>query len=142
MKRRSDVVDVLISNCVLNLSADKRQVWREIARVLRPGGRVAVSDIALTKPLPEAVMNNLRMHSMCISGAVTIEEYVGQVEAVGLGEIDVKHRPVSIKQWQSSADPVVQDALKKMPDGEDLDTYTVSANISARKAAQVAAAAG
>src|SRR6185369_10028536 len=54
-----NTADVIISNCVINLSPDKAQVWREIARVLKPGGRVAVSDLALLKPLPEAVRSDI-----------------------------------------------------------------------------------
>jgi SAM-dependent methyltransferase len=63
-------VDVVISNCVLNLSPDKPRVWREIARVLRPGGRVAVSDLALLRPLPEAVRERYDALVGCIAGAV------------------------------------------------------------------------
>src|SRR3989442_14034601 len=63
-------VDVVISNCVLNLSPDKPQVWREIARVLRPGGRVAVSDLALLKPLPVAVVEMVEALIGCVAGAV------------------------------------------------------------------------
>ncbi|MEL7473344.1 MAG: arsenite methyltransferase, partial [Planctomycetota bacterium] len=62
-------VDVVISNCVINLSTDKRRVWREIARVLKPGGRVALSDLALLKPLPQSVRDDLEALVGCIAGA-------------------------------------------------------------------------
>ena len=65
-------VDVVISNCVLNLSPDKARVWREMARVLRPGGRVAVSDLALLRALPEAIVRDLEALVGCIAGAVLI----------------------------------------------------------------------
>src|SRR3989442_15947591 len=67
-------VDVVISNCVLNLSPDKPQVWREIARVLRPGGRVAVSDLALLKPLPAAIAQMVEALVGCVAGAVEVSE--------------------------------------------------------------------
>ena len=67
-------VDVVISNCVINLSPDKGQTWREIARVLRPGGRVAVSDLALLRPLPDAVRADVGALVGCIAGAVLVEE--------------------------------------------------------------------
>ena len=60
--------DVVISNCVLNLSPDKPRVWKEIARVLKPGGRVAVSDLALLRPLPEAVRADVEALIGCIAG--------------------------------------------------------------------------
>src|SRR6516164_2489344 len=73
----SDVsVDCVISNCVINLAPDKNAVLREIARVLKPGGRVAVSDIALKKPLPPEVGDDLMAYVSCIAGAILIEEYV------------------------------------------------------------------
>src|SRR6516164_10357380 len=69
-------VDCLISNCVINLAPDKRAVFREMFRVLKPGGRVAVSDIALKKALPPEVGNDLLAYVGCIAGAVLIEDYV------------------------------------------------------------------
>ena len=68
-------VDCVISNCVINLAPDKRAVFREIARVLKPGGRVAVSDIALKKPLPPEIGQDLLAYVGCIAGAIPIEEY-------------------------------------------------------------------
>src|SRR5262249_59944424 len=62
-------VDVVISNCVINLSPDKLQVWREIARVLKPGGRVAISDLALLKPLPPEILKMIEALVGCVAGA-------------------------------------------------------------------------
>ena len=70
-------VDVVISNCVLNLSPDKPQVWREIARVLKPGGRVAVSDLALLQPLPAEVLKMVEALIGCVAGAVLVSERSG-----------------------------------------------------------------
>src|SRR5512136_2606746 len=68
-------VDCVISNCVINLAPDKRAVFREITRVLRPGGRLAVSDIALKKPLPSEVGSDLMAYVGCIAGAIPLEQY-------------------------------------------------------------------
>ncbi len=67
--------DCVLSNCVINLASDKRAVFREMARVLKPGGRVAVSDIALKKPLPPEIVDDLMAYVGCIAGAIPIEEY-------------------------------------------------------------------
>src|SRR6266568_122403 len=67
-------VDAIISNCVLNLSPDKPQVWREMARVLKPGGRVAVSDMALVKPLPPEILKMVEALVGCVAGAMLISE--------------------------------------------------------------------
>jgi arsenite methyltransferase len=82
-------VDCVISNCVINLAPDKRAVFREIARVLKPGGRLAVSDIALKRALPPEVSGDVAAYVGCIAGAIPVEEYrQGLVEA-GFGEVAV-----------------------------------------------------
>jgi arsenite methyltransferase len=82
-----DTVDCVISNCVINLAPDKKAVFREIARVLKPGGRLAVSDIALKRPLPPEVRGDVLAYVGCIAGAITLEEYrQGLVEA-GFSEV-------------------------------------------------------
>ena len=84
-------VDVIISNCVINLSPDKPQVFREVFRTLRPGGRVAVSDIVTNGPLPEALQKNMEAWGACVAGALDVSEYTtGLTEA---GFTDVKVQP-------------------------------------------------
>src|SRR6516162_5704650 len=73
-------VDCVISNCVINLAPDKNAVLHEIARVLKPGGRVAISDIALKKPLPPEIGNDLLAYVGCIAGAILIEDYVASLK--------------------------------------------------------------
>ena len=82
-------VDVVISNCVINLSADKDQVFREIFRVLKPGGRLAVSDIVTTKPLPAKIQNDLLAWSGCIAGALTEQEYQNKLSKTGFTDIEI-----------------------------------------------------
>jgi ubiquinone/menaquinone biosynthesis C-methylase UbiE len=82
-------VDCVISNCVINLAPDKRAVFREIARVLKPGGRLAVSDIALKQPLPTELGDDIMAYVGCIAGAIAIEDYrQGLVEA-GFSNVEV-----------------------------------------------------
>ena len=82
-------VDCVISNCVINLAPDKPAVFREIARVLKPGGRLAVSDIALKQPLPAEVSEDVMAYVGCIAGAIPIEDYrQGLVEA-GFSNVEV-----------------------------------------------------
>jgi SAM-dependent methyltransferase len=82
-------VDCVISNCVINLAPDKTAVFREIARVLKPGGRLAVSDIALKKPLPEEVSNDLLAYVGCVAGAILIDDYVAGLKAAGFSAVEV-----------------------------------------------------
>src|ERR1700683_4511601 len=77
-------VDCVISNCVLNLAPDKPAVFREIARILKPGGRVAVSDIALKHELPEAVAKSMAAYVGCIAGTIQFDEYRNGLLAAGL----------------------------------------------------------
>src|SRR5215475_11409414 len=90
-------VDVVISNCVINLSPDKPQVWREMARVLKPGGRVAVSDLALFKPLPADVLKMIEALVGCVSGAVLVSETERMAREAGLTEIRLTPRNDYVK---------------------------------------------
>jgi SAM-dependent methyltransferase len=84
-----DSVDAVTSNCVINLVPDKAAVFREVARVLRPGGRVVVSDIVLERPLPEAVAKDVLAWVGCVAGAARREDYFRMVEAAGLSDVTV-----------------------------------------------------
>jgi SAM-dependent methyltransferase len=82
-------VDVIISNCVVNLAPDKPAVFREMARVLKPGGRVAISDIALKKPLPSELGDDLMAYVGCIAGAISIEDYRSGLRDAGFSDVEV-----------------------------------------------------
>lgn len=80
-------IDVVISNCVINLSTDKEKVFREALRVLRPGGRLIVSDLVLVKELPEAIRNSVEAYAGCIAGALIKDTYLAIVKAAGFGDL-------------------------------------------------------
>ena len=82
-------VDCVISNCVINLAPDKQAVFREIARVLKPGGRLAVSDIALKKALPPELGNDLMAYVGCIAGAISLDEYRNGLAEAGFAQVDI-----------------------------------------------------
>lgn len=98
-------VDVIISNCVINLSTDKPRVFREAFRVLRPGGRMMVSDLALKKPLPKAVRESVDAYVACIAGALVKEDYLGAIRDAGFRDVEV----VSEKAFP--AELVLEDSL-------------------------------
>lgn len=83
-------VDVVISNCVINLSPDKRRVFAEIFRVLRPGGRIVIADMVATAVLPEAIREDLNLHVSCISGAVPVDELRRMLRETGFEDIAVE----------------------------------------------------
>jgi len=85
----SGTVDVIVSNCVINLSPDKVKVFAEAFRVLAPGGKLAVSDIVTDGELPEAVRKSLSAWAGCVAGAVDAREYIGMMESVGFTNISV-----------------------------------------------------
>jgi SAM-dependent methyltransferase len=82
-------VDCLISNCVINLAPDKPAVFREMFRVLKPGGRVAVSDIALKQPLPPEVSQDMLAYVGCVAGAVLIGDYERMLRDAGFAAVQV-----------------------------------------------------
>lgn len=85
----NNTADLIISNCVINLSPQKRQVYQDAFRVLKPGGRLAVSDILAQKPLPEDIQENLSLVSACIGGAATIDDTQQMLKQVGFEEISI-----------------------------------------------------
>ena len=82
-------VDVVISNCVINLSPDKKRVFAEAFRALRPGGRLLVSDIVLLKELPESVKSSVEAYVGCISGAALKDEYLKTIESTGFRKVRI-----------------------------------------------------
>ncbi|OPY43923.1 MAG: Protein-L-isoaspartate O-methyltransferase [Methanoregulaceae archaeon PtaU1.Bin222] len=101
-------VDVIISNCVINLSPDKPQVFREAFRVLKPGGRLMISDTVILKPLPDFVRQSMAAYVGCVSGAMRKQEYIDTVEAAGFVDVKiVKETPFSLDCIQN--DPMAQD---------------------------------
>jgi arsenite methyltransferase len=83
-------VDVVISNCVINLAADKAKVLEEVARVLRPGGRLAVSDVVADEGMDEATRADMRQWTGCIAGALTREQYARHLRSAGLQDIEIR----------------------------------------------------
>lgn len=126
-------IDVVISNCVLNLSPDKPQVWREIARVLKPGGRVAVSDLALLRPLPESVKADIEALVGCVAGAVLVEESRAMAAAAGLSDIVLSPKPQYIDAMTDWQDPLYRKIMEQLPAGSKASEYVTSLDISARK---------
>lgn len=95
-------VDVILSNCVINLSPDKEQVYREAFRVLRPGGRLAISDVVAIRPIPSAMQRNFDSHSGCVAGALQVRKLESILRSVGFRQAGVRVKEASkefIKDW-------------------------------------------
>lgn len=116
-----NAVDVVISNCVINLSADKDQVLREAFRVLKPGGRFAVSDIVVLGEVPAAILKSMELWAGCIAGALTDTDYRAKLARAGFGEIDVEvtrvYRTDDAAQFLS-VDGVDRESLAAQVDGK------------------------
>ena len=119
-----NTADVIISNCVVNLSPDKQSVYNEAFRVLKPGGRLAVSDVVATAELPQEWRDDMRLLSACISGAATTREVEEMLRAAGFVDIAIRPKEQSrefIQEWEP---------------GRNLEDYVLSANICATKPQQ------
>lgn len=127
-------VDVVISNCVINLSPDKAQVWREISRVLKPGGTVAVSDMALLRPLPEALREKVQVLIGCIAGAVLVEEYRQVIVDAGLADVQLRAKPQYVEALVSLDDPLYREIAALLPQGTSAGDFVTSLDVTARKA--------
>jgi SAM-dependent methyltransferase len=128
-------VDVVISNCVINLSPDKHQVWREIARVLKPGGRVAVSDLALLRPLPASVTGMIEALVGCIAGAVLVDETERMIASAGLASIVLRRKAEYVRTLERFEDPLYRKIAEELPEGTTAADYLTSLDIEARKPA-------
>ena len=126
-------VDAIISNCVINLSPDKPQVWREMARVLKPGGRVAVSDMALLKPLPPEVLKLVEALVGCVAGAVLVADTESYARAAGLTHIAVRVKGEYVVAMQHFEDPLYQKIMAALPAGAKPEDYIASVEVTARK---------
>ena len=114
-------VDVIISNCVINLSPDKPQVFRDIFRVLKPGGRIAVSDIVATSPLSEALQKDVALYVGCVAGAMLVSDLEAILKDAGFKDIKIALKENSKEYIQGI-----------MP-GKNLETHVASAYIEAVK---------
>ena len=126
-------VDVVISNCVLNLSPNKPQVWTEIGRVLKPGGRVAISDLALLKPLPKEVLEMVEALVGCVAGAMLVEDIRSVAMDAGLVDIQLVSKPEYVEAMSNWKDPLYQRILAALPADSKVSDYITSLDISARK---------
>ena len=126
-------VNVIISNCVINLSPDKPQVWRDLARVLKPGGRVAISDMALVKPLPLEVLKMVEALVGCVTGASLVADTERFARAAGLGNVTVRVKPEYVSAMVNFEDPLYQKIIAALPAGTRPDDFIASVEITARK---------
>ena len=126
-------VDVIISNCVINLSPDKAHVWREIARVLKPGGRVAVSDMALLKPLPAEALKTVEALVSCAAGAALVSETERMAREAGLTDVALKSKPGYVEAMTSFEDPLYQKIVAHLPVGTKPSDYLTSLEVQALK---------
>ena len=126
-------VDVVISNCVINLSADKPRVFQEVYRILKPGGRIAISDIALLKELPEKVRQSIEAYVGCVAGAIPIDEYEKIVRVPGLKDVQVTVKGSSACILPDTNDPLARAILDSLGENESLDDYVVSVYVQGHK---------
>ena len=85
-----NTADLIISNCVINLSPNKDKVFQEAYRILKPGGKLMVSDIVLTEELPEDIKNSMDSYVGCVSGAILKDEYINKIESAGFRDVEIK----------------------------------------------------
>jgi len=117
----NDTVDVIISNCVINLSPDKQQVFSEAFRVLKPGGRLAISDVVASTELPDEIRDDLALYSGCMAGASQISELQTILEKSGFEQIKIAPKDES------------KDFIKDWAPGRGVEDYVLSATIEAVK---------
>jgi SAM-dependent methyltransferase len=126
-------IDVIISNCVLNLSPDKAKAFKEAYRVLKQGGRIAISDIALTDELPERVRRNIEAYVGCIGGALLIDDYKKVVEEAGFRGVKITVKSASSCIDSDTKDPLGRALLESLGDKGSLIGRVVSVYVEGHK---------
>ena len=127
---KDQTADFIISNCVINLSPDKPAVFREAFRVLKPGGRMAVSDIVLLGPLPERVQTSAGAYSACIAGALPKEDYLQAIANAGFENIELNGEAAFPKEYFTGlADPLSQSVVEELTPQDLEDTVAVVRSI-------------
>jgi arsenite methyltransferase len=129
-------VDVIISNCVINLSPNKKRVFQEAFRVLRPGGKLMVSDIVLLKELPVEIRNSVAAYVGCVAGAITKKEYLEAIQAGGFEETEVLGEatfPAELLANDPTAREIAKNLKLSREKANDLASSVVSIKVSAVK---------
>lgn len=128
--------DAVISNCVINLSPDKRGVFNEVFRVLKPGGRLMVSDIILLKELPDFIKNSVEAYVGCISGAMMRDEYIEAIREAGFREVKVMDEttfPVECMANDPTAQAIINELNITTEDIKDIENSVVSIKVQGIK---------
>lgn len=125
-------VDAVISNCVINLSIDKKQVFREALRILKPGGRLMVSDLVLYKELPVSVKNSQKAYAGCVAGALLKDEYLEAIKSAGFADVkilDEKTYAADIEITEKGVQDAAQAADCTCEDIKDLQNLIASVSV-------------
>lgn len=127
-----DTVDVVISNCVINLSPNKRRVFEEAFRVLKPRGRLMVSDIVLLKELPEAIKTSVEAYVGCLSGAIMKDKYVEAIREAGFQEVKIieeMHFPIEYMTKDPTAKAVIRKSKTLREKAEEIANSVASIRV-------------
>jgi ubiquinone/menaquinone biosynthesis C-methylase UbiE len=129
-------VDAVISNCVINLSPDKKRVFAEAFRVLKPGGRLMVSDIVLLKELPDFIINSIEAYVGCVSGAMMRDEYIEVIREAGFREVKVMDEtvfPIELMANDPTAKAIISELNITTEDIKDIENSVVSIKVQGIK---------
>lgn len=132
----NDSVDLIISNCVINLSPNKKRVFNEAFRVLKPGGRIMISDIVLLKELPDVIKENMEAYVGCISGAIMKDRYLGLIEEAGFQDVEIMEESTFSTVDFLRDDPTIRAALEEqgrnIEDIKNLEEYITNSSIKVK----------
>ena len=134
-----NTADVIISNCVINLSPNKQRVFEEAYRVLKPNGRLMISDMVLLKDIPEAIVNNVEAYIGCIAGAEKKQDYLEQIKKAGFNKVEIVKEttlPFEVLVSDATAQQVMKQLKITKKKAEEIFGSVVSIRVSATKPKQ------